>query len=392
VPRDGDLPELEIELIPATSRSNTPANSQSPAARTGSKHRRRAPWLLACVVAIIVAIVVTSLATDDADTDDEAAPTTTARIEPLITVVPTTTRTSSPNMLGANPTGLSLWSFDPSFRLQILDLDTGMTRRFEVTGDGDIVALGRETAVIWGFQDGTRVVDNAGATLRRFRGFPARPVAVLGTDTLWVLVDQPERRWQLHHPDGGLIAEMPYDPTAQLVHFRERMVLVVTRAGTSSYDTVTKQTQFLTTTPVIAAGGGTMIGLRCNGDRCVLSAIDVESRRERTFETHVPIDDVRDWALSPDGRYLAISRKASGQGRFAQIIDVATSLTVWNSPDGISFAGFGPAWSWSPDSTRFFVTMSSQRVIAVDVRSQPFTQTDIAIPLTPLHGIAVTAR
>lgn len=392
MPRDGDLPDLEIELIPATSRSKTPANSHSPATRTGSNHRRRGRWLLASVVATIAVIVVTSLAADDSDTDEDVSPPTTARFEPRITAVPTTVRTSTPNMLGANPTGLSLWSFDREFRMQILDLDTGSLRSFDVIGDNDIVALGRETVLIFGFREATRVVDGAGATLRRFSGFPARPVAVLGTGMVWVMTGGPDRRWQLQHPDAGLMAEIPHDPVAQLVHFSERLVLVVTSAGTSVYDVIAKRTDHLTATPVIASGGGSMIGLRCDGGRCVLSAIDFESRQERILRADHPVDDVRDWALSPDGRYLAISRKASGQGRFVQMIDVATSLTVWNSPDGISFAGLGPAWSWSPDSTRFFVTMSTERVIAVDVRSQPFTQTDIAIPLTPLHGIAVTAR
>ena len=68
------------------------------------------------------------------------------------------------------------------------------------------------------------------------------------------------------------------------------------------------------------------------------------------------------------------------------------SPAYWHSPDGVSFTGVGPSWSWSPDSTRFFVTMSVNRVIAVDVRDHPFRQVDIDMPNTPFHGIAVTQR
>jgi hypothetical protein len=213
---------------------------------------------------------------------------------------------------------------------------------------------------------------------------------VPGAASIWVRGDGQPRRWELHDRQG-VIDTLPPESAEFLVPLDERTMLLVDRTGTSAFDRSARTTTIVTTTPVIAVGGSTMIGRRCNGERCVLSAIDVGSRQERTLRTDHPVEDLRNWVLSPDGRYLAISRKAAGQGRFAQIIDVATSLVVWNSPDGISFAGLGPAWSWSPDATRFFVTMSTERVIAVDVRSQPFTQTDIAIPLVPLHGIAVTA-
>jgi hypothetical protein len=396
--RERDGPELEIELLPdrmvpprAFDANSVPPDRGSPRAR------RHARWLVVSVVAIVTALVVTSLVIDDSEDAGDAAPATTEvlavpSIAAPATTVPTTARTPTPNLLGAGPTGLSLWSFDASFRLQILDLDTGVLRSFGVTGDSDIDALGRETVVIWGFQDGTRVVDSTGATLRRFSGFPARPVAVVGTGMVWVMTSGPERRWQLHHPDGGLIAELPHDPLAQIVHYSDRAVLVVTPTGTSLFDIFTRESEFVTTTPVVAAHGPSMIGRRCSGDRCELSVIDIESRRERTLRADVPIDDVRDWALSPDGRHFAISRKSAGQGRFVEIIDVATALASWRSPDGISFAGLGPAWAWSLDSTRFFVTMSSERVIAVDARSHPFAQTDIALTLTPLHGLAVTNR
>ena len=74
------------------------------------------------------------------------------------------------------------------------------------------------------------------------------------------------------------------------------------------------------------------------------------------------------------------------------MIDVATSMAVWHSADGVSFTGVGPAWSWSPSSDYFFVTMSASQVIAVDVRPRPFRQTVIGLPHTPYHGIAVTLR
>jgi WD40 repeat protein len=177
-----------------------------------------------------------------------------------------------------------------------------------------------------------------------------------------------------------------------VVPYSSRISLLVSRDGTSSFDLVTRETQPLTKTQVVAAGGGTLIGRACAGDRCTLSAIDFETRNERALRVDVPIDDLRDVLLSPNGRYLALSRKSAGHGRFVEIVDVATALAYWHSPDGVSFTGAGPAWSWSPDSTRFFVTMSAQRVIAVDVREYPFRTIDIEMPHTPFHGIAVTAR
>jgi hypothetical protein len=395
VDRESDPPPLEIELISTGSRSTTSADEQCSAARTGSNHRRRTRWLFACTAAIVVALVVTSLTADDSDTDDDVSPATTARVEPTTTaapttVVPTTTWTATPNLLGGARTGLKMWSFAADSRLQVLDFDTGSLLSLSDRGGEGVLALDDGSVAIWGYQTGASLIGADGSTIRRGISSFGPPTSVPGTASIWVRGDGQPRRWELHDRQG-VTDTLPPESAEVVVPLDERTVLLVDRTGTSAFDRSTRTTTLVTTTPVIAAGGSTMIGLRCNGERCVLSAIDFVSRQERILRTDHPIDDVRNWALSPDGRYLAISRKAVGQGRFAQIIEVATSLVVWNSPDGISFAGVGPAWSWSPDATRFFVTMSTERVIAADVRAQPFKQTDIAIPLVPLHGIAVTA-
>ena len=200
------------------------------------------------------------------------------------------------------------------------------------------------------------------------------------------------RGWQLHRPGAGILVDLPADAATSVVQYSTRISLLVTNEGTSSFDIVNQQTQLLTASAVIAAGGRWMIGRACTGDRCTLTAIDFETSSERVLRTGVSLLDLRAPALSPDGRYFALTGKSPESGRYAEIIDVATSLAAWRSPDGVSFAGVGPAWSWSPDSTRFFVTMSASHVIAVDVRERPFRQTDIAMPHTPLYGIAVTLR
>ena len=366
--RDPDPPELDIELIPDTATSRPVVAEPGPADREPSHGRRHSRWLLASVVAIVAALAVTWLAMGDTDSEDD------------------------PNLFGPNPTGLLLWTFDADSRLQVLDLDSRQLRSVGVPGDHDLIALSSETLVIWG-DNSAHVIDTTGATLRRRLGDSHQhPIAMTGTGQLWVLSGDMPRRWQLHHPDAGLITEVPYDPFGRLVHFSERAVLLTSGPGTSLFDIITRQTQVVSSTPIIAAGGGSMIGLRCSGDLCTLSAIDVETGRERQLRADLSVRELPDTTLSPDGRHLAIAHKSAASGRFVEIIDVAAARTAWRSPVGLSYSGDGPAWSWSPDSTRFFVAMSEQRVIAVNVLAQPLAHTDLALTLKPYHGIVVTHR
>jgi hypothetical protein len=159
VDRESDPPPLEIELISASSRSTTSADEQCSAAGTGSNHRRRTRWLFACAAAIVVALVVTSLTADDSDTDDDVSPTTTVRVEPTTTalpttVVPTTTWTATPNLLGGARTGLKLWSFDADSRLQVLDFDTGSLLSLRERGGEDVLPLDDGVGRGLGISDG----------------------------------------------------------------------------------------------------------------------------------------------------------------------------------------------------------------------------------------------
>ena len=391
--RDPDPPELEIQLMPDTTASRPVVAEPSPGDREATRGHRPSRWLLLCVVAIVAALVVTSLVLRATDSEDSASPTT-LRGEPNASTIAigSTVRTPTPTMLGAKPTGLSLWTFDADSRLQVLDLDSGQQRNVGVPGDRELIALSGETLVIWG-ANSAHVIDTNGETLRRRLGDSnQRPIPMTGTGQLWVLSGDMPRRWQLHHPDGGLITEVPHDPFGGFVHFNERAVLLTTGFGTSRFDIQTRQTELITTTNVIAASGGAMIGRRCSGDLCTLTAIDVETRRERLLRADLPVNELPDAMLSPDGRHLALAYKSASTGRFVEIFDVADARAAWRSQVGLSYSGDGPAWSWSPDSTLLFVAMSEQHVIAVSVRAQPLTHTDLALTIKPYHGLAATQR
>ena len=72
---------------------------------------------------------------------------------------------------------------------------------------------------------------------------------------------------------------MPFDDSYSLVHYSDRAVLLVSAAGTSLFDVATRQSQPMTATKVIAAGGPSLIGKSCFGDRCTLTVVDIETRK-----------------------------------------------------------------------------------------------------------------
>jgi hypothetical protein len=287
---------------------------------------------------------------------------------------------------------LLLWTFDSDSRLQVLDLDSGQLRALGPRGGSALYPLLRHVVV--GDFGLARVVSSTGEILSETSLGFGLPVVVHDTQLLWTLSDTVPRRWQQRAVDGTLVDEIPLDASISysLLPYRDRAVLLVSINGTSLFDLVTRQQRLITPTRVVAAEGPTLIGRACSAERCTLTVIDADTGRERVLVSDLSINDASNATLSPDGRYLAITRKAVDSGRHALVIDVATAATLLQTSAGISFGGGGPAWSWSPDSSWLFITMSAQQVIAVNSRGGVFTQIDIALPLTPLHGIAVTRR
>lgn len=345
--------------------------------------RRRLTIGAAALVAVTVLVAGSTL--------DERSKPEAARVVPASTTAPATIRTAKPGVLGQTNTNLLLWTFDGDSRLQVLDLDSGHLTAVGPRGGSALYSLLRQV-VIADFGS-ARVVSSTGETLTEIVGF-GLPVVVHDTPLLWSLSDTFPRRWQQHSVDGTLVDELPLDAnfTFSLLPYRDRAVLLVSPAGTSLFDLVTRQQRPITPTRVVAAEGPTLIARACLAERCTLSVIDADTGRERVLISDLSINDASNATLSPDGRYLAITRKAVESGRHALVIDVATAATLLQTSAGISFGGGGPAWSWSPDSSWLFITMSAQQVIAVNARGGVFTQIDIALPLTPLHGIAVTHR
>jgi hypothetical protein len=286
---------------------------------------------------------------------------------------------------------LLLWTFDSDSRLQVLDLDSGQLKALGPRGGSTLYPWLRRVVIAdYGL---ARVVSSTGQILTEVVGF-GLPVPVPDSQLLWTLSDAFPRRWQQHFIDGTLVDEIPIDAntSSSLLPYRDRTVLLVSTAGTSLFDLGTRQQRPITAARVVAASGPTLIGRACVAERCTLTVVDAETGRERVLVSDLSPNDASNATLSPDGRYLAITRKAVESGRHALVIDVATGATLLQTSAGISFGGVGPAWSWSPDSSWLFITMSAQQVIAVNARGGVFTQIDIALPLTPLHGIAVTRR
>jgi hypothetical protein len=284
---------------------------------------------------------------------------------------------------------LLLWSFDNESKLQVLDLDSGQLRPLGPRGGAALYPLKRQV-VIADF-GGAHVVSATGEPLTEIQGF-GLPIAVDDTQLLWTLSDAFPRQWQQHFVDGTLVREIPVGANTSLLPYSDRAVLLVSATGTSLFDLITQQQRLITPTRVVASKGPTLIGRACLAERCTLTVIDADTGGERVLVSDLSINDANNATLSPDGRYLAITRQAVDSGRHALVVDVATAATLLQTSAGISFAGGGPAWSWSPDSSWLFVTMSAQQVVAVNARGGVFTQVDIALSLTPLHGIAVTHR
>lgn len=398
--RGRDLPELEVELQPAASGTGSIASDRS----SPNPRLDRRLTVVALVVALVAAFVAFVALDGDDPAPESAVPTLPAAPTRPIPVTATaaaatTTRwTPAPGLLGATDTGLMLWSFDGDSKLQWVDLDTGEVQSLSPSGGAALAAFDRGSIVIYAQgatqtfgNGGNPVIDSKGNVVQRLDGL-VPPVAVRDTPYVWVQTTDGPRRWQLRHPDRGIVVELLPDAASTIVHSDSRTSLLVTRDGTSSFDLASHATQRITTTQVVAAAARWMIGLRCSNDQCTLTAIDVATLTERVLRADLSRFDVAGSLLSPDGRYLAITRKPAEPGRYAEIIDVATSRSIWSSSLAVSFTGLGPAWSWSPDSRYFFVAMSERRVIALDVRENPAREIGLDLPHTPFHGIAVTAR
>ena len=340
----------------------------------------------AVLVAMTILLIVSML---DEGSKPRSAPIV-PEAAPASTTAPVTIRTATPGVLGEANTDLLLWTFDSDSRLQVLDLDSGQLRTLGPRGGSAVFPLLRQV-VIGNYGGRSLVVSVTGEILTEVAGF-GLPVVVRDTQLLWTLSEAFPRRWQQRAVDGTFRDEIPVDTIFSLLPFSDRTVLLVSTTGTSLFDLVTRQQRPITPTQVVAAAGPTLIGRACSAERCTLTVIDADTGGERALIADLSISDAVNATLSPNGRYLAITRKAAETGRHAQVIDVATAATLWKSAPGISFAEAGPAWSWSPNSTWLFVTMSAQQVVALKIGNDRFTPIEIALPLTPLHGIAVTRR
>jgi hypothetical protein len=380
VKRDDELPELVVVVQPA-SPSGERVHARGDRRPFWTRRRRRLTSAIAGAAAAVV-LVVLSLAVDDSEPETATPTLPTASL-----TAPTTLRPPTPSLLGAEPTNLLLWSFDGESHLQILDLDSGELRRFDVRGGLALFALRRNVAVFNG-DDGAKIVSAAGATSSDGLGPGVYPVVDRDADAVWVLADDTPRRWQRRGIDGAVLDELPFDGSFSVVPYAERSVLLVSAGGTALFDLVTRDRQALTPSMVIAASGSTLIGRSCNQQSCSLTVFDMETRRERALLTDVPIDDANNATLSPTGDYLAITRRGV-EGRRAEIVATSTGVTRWRSPIG---AYGSSAWSWSPDAKWFFVAMSGERAIAVNTSGGAWTQREVPLSFTPLHGIAVTYR
>jgi hypothetical protein len=307
---------------------------------------------------------------------------------PATTLPSQTLRTPTPGIAGTAPTDLLLWSIDPRSRLQVLDLDSGELRTLGNRGGIAFFGLLRQLVIFDG-DEGSRVVTATGQTVSQNLGRGAFPVAVPDSQTLWVLSDASPRRWQRRAIDGALLDEIPFDASVWVVPYTDRAVLLSSIDGTSLFNLVTRQSQPLTATRVIAAAGRNLIGETCKSDGCTLTAIDGETRDERVL-TVLPPDDGGRVTLSPDGRYLAIALKAFDPGHAAVIMEAPSGGPRWIHSASVFIDG--SAWSWSPDSDWFFIKVDADRIHAVNVRDRSVPEIDIGLPLAAGQGIAVTRR
>ena len=327
-------------------------------------------------------VTLSALSDDKPDPEAETPAPTSAP-----TAAPTTLRTLGPNVLGTESTRLLLWSFDNQYRLQVVDLDSGEVRPLGVRGGFALFPLYRNVVMFDG-DNGSSIISAIGATSASQLGKGVYPVVERDLHKLWVYSNDAPRQWQERAIDGTILDVLPFDTSFSVVAYNEQAVLLVSAEATSLFDLATRQRQFLTPTPVIAAGGQNMIGRTCAGQRCTFSVIDTETRKERVLLSDVPVDDARNAMLSPDGDYLAISRIDSVVGRRGEIVTVSNGATQWQSP----VAAVAPiSWSWSPDSRWLILATSDKQALAVDMRA-PWVRTEISLPLAPFQGLAVTYR
>lgn len=380
--RDRWLPELEIELQPLQPALRAPEGGEGPQPQPVG-HRTRRQLVIAVAAVVAAGALIATMVLDDSD-PERVTPTTAPTSVPA-------TRILLPGILGRASTGLLLWSIDTQSRLQVLDLDSGELRVLGNRSGLAMFGLSREIVLFDG-DSGSRVVNASGQTITAELGRGVMPVAVRDSQTLWVLAEERPRRWQKRSTDGTLLDELPFDGSVWLTPHGTNAVLLSSLNGTSLFDLDTRQQKPITPTRVIAAGGYNLIGQTCSGERCTLTVIDADFRVERVLLADISAADANTALLSPDGRYLAIAPQASGADRRAEIIDVATAKTVWQRPASMFFSGSGPAWSWSPDSTWLFVKVAAERMLAIDMRSHPFSQYEIGLPLAAGQDIAVTRR
>lgn len=381
--RDRGSPALEIELQPiAPVTSGVTHRGALPPAPVPDRRRRR--FTIAGLIVVALAVFVTLSALGD-DKPDPEAETTAPTSAP--TAAPTTLRTLGPNVLGTESTRLLLWSFDNQYRLQVVDLDSGEVRPLGVRGGFALFPLYRNVVMFDG-DNGSSIISAIGSTSASQLGKGVYPVVERDLHKLWVYSNDAPRQWQERAIDGTILDVLPFDASFSVVPYNEQAVLLVSAEGTSLFDLATRQRQFVTPTPVIAAGGQNMIGRTCAGQRCTFSVIDTETRAERVLLPDVPVDDARNAMLSPDGDYLAISSIDSVVGRRGEIVAVSNGATQWQSP----VAAVAPiSWSWSPDSRWLILATSDKQALAVDMRA-PWVRTEISLPLAPFQGIAVTYR
>ena len=373
------MPALEVELRPIASTAGDRGGHLGAPQPAPPPDRRRRRFTIVAVIVVVAFVFVALSAVGDDEPDPEAvAPA------PASTAAPTTLQTLGPNILGTESTGLLMWSFDSQYRLQVLDLDSGELRPLGVRGGFALFPLSRNVVVFDG-DNGSFVVSPIGATSASQLGGGVYPVVERDTRKLWVLSNDVPRRWQERFVDGTILDVLPFEANFSVVHYSDHAVLLVSAEGTSLFDRVTRQREFLTPTRVFAAGGPNLIGRTC-AERCTLTVIDIETRIERVLVSDMPVDDANNAMLSPDGDYLVIGRMVPEFGRRAEIVAVSTGATQWQSPVGVVSAG---SWSWSPDSRWFFATASDHQVFAVDMRA-PWVNTEISLPLAPLNGLAVT--
>jgi hypothetical protein len=385
VKTDRGIPELEIELRPIAPSTGGGNHHSAPQPASARDPRRR--WTIAGLVAVAAIVIVTLsvIGGNDSGPDTVApapSPTSTSALQPA------TIQISAPNILGAAPSSLLLWSFDDKFRLQVLNLDSGELRPLGAHGGFALFPLFRDVVVFDG-DNGSSVVTANGATTTEQLGKGTYPVVEREGRTFWVLANDAPRQWQKRALDGTVLDVLPFDARYGVVHYTDHAVLLTSAEGTSLFDLITRQREFLTPAHVVAAGGPNLLARNCVEQRCTLTLIDIATRLERAVVVDVAVDDANTATLSPDGAFIAMNRTSPEFGRQATIISVVTGAAQWQSPAGASSSS--PSWSWSPDSRWFFTTTTDAKVLGVDMRA-PWVRLEIPLSLAPVNGLAVTYR